>query len=159
MLGDTASMTRILPPSHQLSDFGLRPCGMSGPYLDFALAGSKIFILLFGFPAKLPSISWLNNLLRKILSRKLQRSSCWVVRSRWRVRPWRNQGTAMWSLALQKQDERTAASFNGAPQWCKNQHLSNGLLPTHIIEEMSAWIYLGCSHALKNLPSKGFSGD
>jgi len=62
-------------------------------------------------------------------------------------------------LALQKQDERTAASFNRAPQWCENQYLPNGLFPTHFIEEMSAWIYLGCCHGLKNFAGKDLSGD
>jgi len=82
MLGDTASMIRLVSPSLQSSDFCLRPCGISGPHLGFALAGSKIFMLLFGLPSKLPGIFWLNNLPRKNSSRKPQRSSCWVIRSR-----------------------------------------------------------------------------
>lgn len=82
--------------------------------------------------------------------------------------PWRNHpapsdcfctGIAMWALSLQKHDERVASSLNRALQWCENQCLPNGLFPTHFIEEGSAWIYLGCFHALKNLVRKGFSGD
>lgn len=82
--------------------------------------------------------------------------------------PWRNHpapsdcfctGIAMWALALQKHDERTASSLKRALQWCENQCLPNGLFPTHFIEEGSAWIYLGCFQALKNLAQKGFTGD
>lgn len=82
--------------------------------------------------------------------------------------PWRNHpaptdcfctGIAMWALALQKPEKRITASLHRALKWCENNHLPSGLFPTHFIEEGSAWIHLGCFHALKNPAVRSFIGD
>lgn len=75
--------------------------------------------------------------------------------------PWRlhpaptdcfSTGISMWALANSHVPNAVIQkSLCQAIQWCEQNRLSNGLFPTHYIEEGSAWILLGWSHALRYL--------
>jgi hypothetical protein len=81
--------------------------------------------------------------------------------------PWRDHpaasdcfctGIVMWALASLDTDDRIEACLTRARQWCARQCLPNGLFPTHFIEEGSAWVYVGCSHAYRASASQAAKG-
>ena len=77
--------------------------------------------------------------------------------------PWRKHpagddfystGVSMTALALSYNvtgNRKIYAALSKSIKWIKNNQLENGLLPTHYIEEGSAWIFWGWSKALSLL--------
>ncbi len=81
--------------------------------------------------------------------------------------PWRDHpaptdcfstGIAMWAIASQPPDPRTADALHRAIAWCESHRLDTGLFPAHFIEEGSAWIHLGWSAALRHLAKGSTTG-
>ena len=81
--------------------------------------------------------------------------------------PWRDHpaaadcfstGIAMWAVASQAADARSAEVLRRAMAWCESERLDNGLFPTHFIEEGSAWIHLGWAAALRHLAEDPATG-
>ncbi len=72
--------------------------------------------------------------------------------------PWRTHpaptdsfttGIAMWALTKHPRPEKVNAALRRAAAYCAESQLTNGLFPTHYIEEGSAWLLLGWNAATR----------